>query len=118
MCHLLITTLLTYAFLPFTLFFILHSFFSKSPNFGVSVYENIPVAAETGQRERGARMRSVGVIVTPTPDSGRCGQVWRHVEWLKKEVRWVDVRSIMLDMIGKRGGEREKWASGARAGRN
>ncbi|RUS27378.1 hypothetical protein BC938DRAFT_483336 [Jimgerdemannia flammicorona] len=69
-----------------------HSFFAKQPHFGVSVFENAPIAAEAnGAQERGARMRAVGVVVVPTPESGRCGQVWRHVEWLRREVRLVDV---------------------------
>ncbi|KAF9927343.1 hypothetical protein FBU30_003300, partial [Linnemannia zychae] len=47
---------------------------------GVAVFKNAPADHE---EHRGARMVSVGVLVKPSPDTGRCGQVWRHVEFLK-----------------------------------
>ena len=34
-------------------------------------------------------MRAVGVVVIPTLDSGRCGQVWRHMDFLEAEVRYA-----------------------------
>ncbi|CAM0139841.1 unnamed protein product [Umbelopsis sp. WA50703] len=37
--------------------------------------------------ERGARMMAVGCLVAPTPDTGSCGQVWHHTEFLRSEIK-------------------------------
>ncbi|KAF9339401.1 hypothetical protein BGZ91_006037 [Linnemannia elongata] len=47
---------------------------------GVAVFKNTPADRE---EHRGARMISVGVLVKPSADTGRCGQVWRHIDFLK-----------------------------------
>ncbi|KAF9148968.1 hypothetical protein BG015_009275 [Linnemannia schmuckeri] len=47
---------------------------------GVAVFKNAPADRE---EHRGARMISVGVLVKPSADTGRCGQVWRHIDFLK-----------------------------------
>ncbi|KAG0311022.1 hypothetical protein BGZ97_012140 [Linnemannia gamsii] len=50
---------------------------------GVAVFKNTPADRED---HRGARMISVGVLVKPSADTGRCGQVWRHIDFLKNRV--------------------------------
>ncbi|KAF9363369.1 hypothetical protein BGX34_004317 [Mortierella sp. NVP85] len=49
---------------------------------GVAVYANVP---SSHAEHRGAQMVSVGVLVKPSADTGRCGQVWRHVDFLKRQ---------------------------------
>ncbi|KAG0361299.1 hypothetical protein BGZ54_009153 [Gamsiella multidivaricata] len=51
---------------------------------GVSVYANVP---SSNVEHRGAQMASVGILVKPSADTGRCGQVWRHVQFLKGQAR-------------------------------
>ncbi|KAI1315984.1 hypothetical protein EDD11_010566 [Mortierella claussenii] len=51
---------------------------------GVSVFANAP---SLRTEHRGAHMISVGVLVKPSADTGRCGQVWRHVDFLKGQAR-------------------------------
>ncbi|KAF7732013.1 hypothetical protein EC973_007118 [Apophysomyces ossiformis] len=55
-------------------------YFSKSHYFGLSFFRNVPVDGN-----RGACMKAVGVLVVPTPETGRCGEVWRHSGYLKEE---------------------------------
>ncbi|KAF9344129.1 hypothetical protein BGX26_004754, partial [Mortierella sp. AD094] len=52
---------------------------------GVSVFANVP---SSNAEHRGAQMVSVGVIVKPSGDTGRCGQVWRHVDFLKNQAKY------------------------------
>ncbi|KAG0202429.1 hypothetical protein BGX33_009715 [Mortierella sp. NVP41] len=47
---------------------------------GVAVYKNTPADRD---EHRGARMIAVGVLVKPSAETGRCGQVWRHIDFLK-----------------------------------
>ncbi|KAF8925501.1 hypothetical protein BGZ58_000747 [Dissophora ornata] len=51
---------------------------------GVSVFANVP---SSSLEHRGAQMVSVGVLVKPSADTGRCGQVWRHVAFLKSQAK-------------------------------
>jgi hypothetical protein len=37
--------------------------------------------------ERGAYMKAIGIIVQPTKNTGVCGQVWTHQDFLKQELR-------------------------------
>ncbi|GAB5590680.1 hypothetical protein Unana1_05580 [Umbelopsis nana] len=60
-------------------------FFKRGANFGVSAFENKAVNENT--EERGARMMAVGCLVVPTPDTGSCGQVWHHVDFLRTQVK-------------------------------
>ncbi|KAG0308601.1 hypothetical protein BGZ98_007455 [Dissophora globulifera] len=52
---------------------------------GVSVFVNLP---SSSVEQRGALMVSVGVLVKPCADTGRCGQVWRHVAFLKSQAKF------------------------------
>ncbi|KAG0007654.1 hypothetical protein BGZ80_004398, partial [Entomortierella chlamydospora] len=52
---------------------------------GVSVFVNVP---SSNAEHRGAQMVSVGVLVKPSVDTGRCGQVWRHVDFLKNQAKY------------------------------
>ncbi|KAG0262519.1 hypothetical protein BG011_010102 [Mortierella polycephala] len=51
---------------------------------GVAVFVNEPTDS---MEHRGARMVSVGVLVKPSSETGRCGQVWRHVSFLENRAR-------------------------------
>ncbi|KAF9918837.1 hypothetical protein BX616_005215 [Lobosporangium transversale] len=51
---------------------------------GVAVFANVP---SENLEDRGAQMASVGVLVKPSVETGRCGQVWRHVDFLKSQAR-------------------------------
>ncbi|KAF9093864.1 hypothetical protein BGX29_009775 [Mortierella sp. GBA35] len=53
---------------------------STSGCVGVAVYKNTPADRD---EHRGARMIAVGVLVKPSAETGRCGQVWRHIDFLK-----------------------------------
>ncbi|KAG0182624.1 hypothetical protein DFQ29_003177 [Apophysomyces sp. BC1021] len=55
-------------------------YFSKSQYFGLSVFKNVATDGE-----RGAVMKAVGVLVLPTLETGKCGEVWRHNDYLKTE---------------------------------
>ncbi|KAF9434446.1 hypothetical protein BGZ76_008010, partial [Entomortierella beljakovae] len=52
---------------------------------GVSVFANVP---SSNVEHRGAQMVSVGVLVKPSAETGRCGQVWRHVDFLKSQAKY------------------------------
>ncbi|KAI8578282.1 hypothetical protein K450DRAFT_248079 [Umbelopsis ramanniana AG] len=60
-------------------------YFKKGSNFGISAFENKAVNENT--EERGARMMAVGCLVTPTPETGSCGQLWHHIDFLRSEVK-------------------------------
>ncbi|KAF9949106.1 hypothetical protein BGZ65_007597 [Modicella reniformis] len=51
---------------------------------GVAIFAHVP---SSNAEHRGAQMISVGVLVKPSADTGRCGQVWRHVEFLKRQTK-------------------------------
>ncbi|KAG0345619.1 hypothetical protein BG004_003463 [Podila humilis] len=51
---------------------------------GLAVYLNVQ---SDRAEHRGAQMVSLGILVRPSPETGRCGQVWRHIEFLKSQVR-------------------------------
>ncbi|KAG0349752.1 hypothetical protein BG005_010713 [Podila minutissima] len=51
---------------------------------GLAVYVNV----ESNRAEhRGAQMIALGILVKPSTETGRCGQVWRHTQFLKSQVR-------------------------------
>ncbi|KAF9391796.1 hypothetical protein CPB97_005433 [Podila verticillata] len=51
---------------------------------GLAVYVNV----ESNRAEhRGAQMIALGILVKPSAETGRCGQVWRHIQFLKSQVR-------------------------------
>ncbi|KAL1920043.1 uncharacterized protein VTP21DRAFT_1189 [Calcarisporiella thermophila] len=55
-------------------------YFIQAPYVGICAFQNQPI-----QEERGARMRSVGLLVQPTSASA-CGDVWRHLDFLKAQI--------------------------------
>jgi hypothetical protein len=57
-------------------------YFSRDNGYGISVFQNMPTDVE-----RGAYMKSIGVIVQPTQDTGICGQVWNHQVFLQQELQ-------------------------------
>ena len=61
------------------------SYFKQKQLFGLSCYEKIPVAS---QEERGARMKSVGLLAVGYSD------LHHHMAFLKRQVRWVWPRGI------------------------
>ncbi|KAL1924435.1 uncharacterized protein VTP21DRAFT_4089 [Calcarisporiella thermophila] len=70
-------------------------YFSHPPYIGLCVFENRPFA-----EERGARMRSVGLLVVPTLESGKCGQVWRHLDFLKYEAsEMIEMEQLNTDRL-------------------
>lgn len=36
---------------------------------------------------RGAYMKAIGLLVKPTKDTGVCGEVWKHKDYLTREIR-------------------------------
>lgn len=65
---------------------ILHYFryFRLEGCMGLAVYVNV----ESNRAEhRGAQMIALGILVKPSAETGRCGQVWRHIQFLKSQVR-------------------------------
>ena len=56
-------------------YYILYSYFTKPPYLGVSVFRKVD-NAEEGQR--GACMRSIGVMVEPNANTGPNAKVWIH----------------------------------------
>ncbi|KAI9320166.1 hypothetical protein BX666DRAFT_2025176 [Dichotomocladium elegans] len=54
-------------------------YFTKSPYIGVGLYKKEKAAAS----DRGAIMRSVGIILEPSDNLGPCAKVWAHAEALK-----------------------------------
>lgn len=65
-----------------TFFFVYCSYFSREKLYGVSVFEN-----KSTNVERGAYMKAIGVLVTPTKSTGLCGQAWYHQAFLQNEIR-------------------------------
>ncbi|KAF9970164.1 hypothetical protein BGZ73_007214 [Actinomortierella ambigua] len=51
---------------------------------GVAAYVSVAIDSVA---DRGALMAAVGVLIKPCADSGRCGQVWRHVEFLQSQAK-------------------------------
>ena len=68
----------------FFFFFFDYRYFHLEGCIGVAVFANVP---SSNAEDRGAQMVSVGVLVKPSVDTGRCGQVWRHVEFLKSQAK-------------------------------
>lgn len=58
----------------------MHSYFKQNQLFGLSCYEKIPVAS---QEERGARMKSVGLLAVGYSD------LHLHMDFLQRQVRCV-----------------------------
>ncbi|KAF9184165.1 hypothetical protein BGZ51_003529 [Haplosporangium sp. Z 767] len=69
---------------------------------GVAVFVNEPTDS---MEHRGARMVSVGVLVKPSSETGRCGQVWRHASFLESRARYHVVEdtdtSDLSDYFGR-----------------
>ncbi|CAG8636283.1 6709_t:CDS:2, partial [Paraglomus occultum] len=59
-------------------------YFSRNHYNGIAAFKNLPLFDQS--IDRGARMASVGIVVSATSDTGPCGQPWRHLEFLKSEV--------------------------------
>ncbi|RHZ59502.1 hypothetical protein Glove_363g30 [Diversispora epigaea] len=59
-------------------------YFVRPPFVGISVFINEPTLDES--QDRGAHMVSVGILVTPTMETGLCGRPWKHLEFLQNEI--------------------------------
>ena len=55
-------------------------YFRKENNFGLACFENMPVESEI---ERGARMKSVGILATSYT------LLYRHMQFLETQVRYL-----------------------------
>ena len=59
--------------------FLLFSYFRKESLYGLACFENMPVESEI---ERGARMKSVGILATSYT------LLYRHMQFLESQVRY------------------------------
>ncbi|CAB4441556.1 unnamed protein product [Rhizophagus irregularis] len=80
-------------------------YFTRPPFIGVCVFRNEPTFDQS--LDRGAHMAAVGVLVTPTAETGLCGRPWNHLEFLQNEilqhVNFSDDYSSLVDYFEKRG---------------
>lgn len=59
-------------------------YFSRPPYVGLSVFLNESTMDES--HDRGAHMAAVGILVSPTAETGLCGRPWKHLGFLRDEV--------------------------------
>nr|CAG8443892.1 13420_t:CDS:10 [Entrophospora candida] len=75
------------------------------PLYGLSVFKNEPTSDQS--HDRGARMAAVGILVTPTHETGLCGRPWSQLEFLQNEigrhVHQTDDYSNLIQFFEKRG---------------
>lgn len=64
----------------FIVFLVFDRYFRKNNLYGLACFENMPVDS---QSERGARMKSVGILATSYT------LLYRHMQFLETQVRWV-----------------------------
>ncbi|KAG1223741.1 hypothetical protein G6F35_004468 [Rhizopus arrhizus] len=65
-------------------------YFSRQDKYyGISVFKNMPV-----DTSRGAYMKAIGILVKPTRQTGDCGEVWKHKDYLIKEINQHMVEEI------------------------
>lgn len=82
-CFELVIVYLVFLLILYTLFkveIVFCSYFRKSNLFGLACFENMPVANAS---ERGARMKSVGILATSYT------LLYRHMQFLETQVKYV-----------------------------
>ncbi|CAO3666733.1 unnamed protein product [Rhizopus stolonifer] len=68
-------------------------YFSRKDSFyGISVFKNMSI-----NTSRGAYMKAIGLLVKPTKDTGVCGEVWKHRDYLTKEISQHMIEEIESD---------------------
>ncbi|OZJ03121.1 hypothetical protein BZG36_03868 [Bifiguratus adelaidae] len=63
-------------------------YFNHDAYYGVAAYLNTPTRSS---ESRGSHMLSCGILVKPTEESGRCGAIWRHTNFLATVVREIEM---------------------------
>ncbi|CAI2166077.1 15532_t:CDS:10 [Funneliformis geosporum] len=59
-------------------------YFTRPPFIGLSVFRNESTLDQSV--DRGAHMAAVGILVSPTTETGLCGRPWNHLTFLQNEI--------------------------------
>ncbi|KAI9260803.1 hypothetical protein BY458DRAFT_516347 [Sporodiniella umbellata] len=70
-------------------------FCRKDLYYGISVFKNAPTHSA-----RGAKMKAIGVLVKPTKETGACGEIWKHKEYLTREINRHMIEDRNMDKYG------------------
>ena len=64
-----------------------YRYFTRPSFVGLSVFRNERTLDQS--LDRGAHMAAVGILVTPTTETGLCGRPWNHLLFLQNEILYV-----------------------------